>query len=297
MRATGSKLLSHSKKKHGFHTDLNRPPPTTPSLPPPPANTDSGPPPDLTVTVDGSCGKSTTCLGSTWGNCCSSHGWCGVGPEYCSVDAGCQKNFGQCGNNAGVLPPLPPPPPPPTLKSSTDGTCGNGVTCLKSDYGNCCSKYGFCGSSTPYCSEDMGCQKAFGTCGFGNAAPPPLQPSPPPPPPPPPAPAPAALKTSTDGVCGNGKTCSNSVFGSCCSSSSWCGSTSAYCSEDMGCQSAFGTCGKKSQTVSADGRCSSEVTCLGSSFGGCCSKYNYCGRTDGHCEMSEGCQSSSGECR
>lgn len=46
---------------------------------------------------DGRCGrdfgtdhaKETTCGGS---ECCSSHGWCGKGDEYCSVALGCQSN-------------------------------------------------------------------------------------------------------------------------------------------------------------------------------------------------------------
>ncbi|KAI2630521.1 carbohydrate-binding module family 18 [Xylaria nigripes] len=51
--------------------------------------------------------------------------------------------------------------PTSTLKSSVDGTCGNGFTCDGSSYGNCCSQYSFCGSSTDYCST--GCQKQFGS--------------------------------------------------------------------------------------------------------------------------------------
>ncbi|KAK4182532.1 hypothetical protein QBC35DRAFT_546938 [Podospora australis] len=49
---------------------------------------------------------------------------------------------------------------------STDGTCGNGVTCSGSRYGNCCSQFGFCGSNSDYCLSD-GCQPAFGLCGAG----------------------------------------------------------------------------------------------------------------------------------
>ncbi|KAI1432733.1 carbohydrate-binding module family 18 [Xylaria sp. CBS 124048] len=48
-----------------------------------------------------------------------------------------------------------------TLQPSVDGTCGNGFTCDGSAYGNCCSQYGFCGSSDDYCLA--GCQTKFGS--------------------------------------------------------------------------------------------------------------------------------------
>jgi hypothetical protein len=50
-----------------------------------------------------------------------------------------------------------------TLTVSTDGSCGSGVTCQGSTFGNCCSQYSYCGSTSDYCSS--GCQTAFGTCG------------------------------------------------------------------------------------------------------------------------------------
>ena len=48
------------------------------------------------IRSDGRCGRDfltswgseTTC---GYGSCCSSHGWCGVGEEYCSVAMGCQS--------------------------------------------------------------------------------------------------------------------------------------------------------------------------------------------------------------
>ncbi|KAI6382716.1 hypothetical protein MCOR25_000527 [Pyricularia grisea] len=50
---------------------------------------------------------------------------------------------------------------------SVDGSCGgaNNATCLGSEFGNCCSMYGYCGSTVPYCGQ--GCNTKFGTCG-GN---------------------------------------------------------------------------------------------------------------------------------
>ncbi|KAI1331144.1 carbohydrate-binding module family 18 [Xylariaceae sp. FL0255] len=45
---------------------------------------------------------------------------------------------------------------------STDGSCGIGVTCQGSSYGNCCSSYGYCGASIAYCGS--GCNPEFGSC-------------------------------------------------------------------------------------------------------------------------------------
>ncbi|OAL44264.1 hypothetical protein IQ07DRAFT_481616, partial [Pyrenochaeta sp. DS3sAY3a] len=48
---------------------------------------------------------------------------------------------------------------------SVDGSCGatgGGQTCGGSVFGNCCSEYGYCGSTDIYCGT--GCQSGFGTC-------------------------------------------------------------------------------------------------------------------------------------
>ncbi|KAK5654287.1 hypothetical protein OQA88_7464 [Cercophora sp. LCS_1] len=56
------------------------------------------------ISLDGACGPAWTCVGSTFGDCCSEYGFCGSGPEYCGSD------------------------PPPDV--SVDGSCGpeNGDT-------------------------------------------------------------------------------------------------------------------------------------------------------------------------
>lgn len=112
---------------------------------------------------------------------------------------------------------------------STDGSCGSGKgTCAGSTFGNCCSQYGWCGSSTDHCSA--GCNSAFGTCtGTGGSGGGSTTPAP-------------AKKVSTDGTCGTqgGATCAGSTFGNCCSQYGWCGSTSGHCGS--GCQSGSGTC-------------------------------------------------------
>ncbi|KAL5117079.1 hypothetical protein ACEQ8H_005038 [Pleosporales sp. CAS-2024a] len=47
---------------------------------------------------------------------------------------------------------------------STDGSCGGygSIVCKGSGFGDCCSQYGWCGSSAEYCST--GCQLEYGTC-------------------------------------------------------------------------------------------------------------------------------------
>lgn len=54
-------------------------------------------------------------------------------------------------------------PPSSGLEISLDGSCGDGVTCLGSEYGDCCSEHSFCGSTGDYCLA--GCQAEFGKCG------------------------------------------------------------------------------------------------------------------------------------
>ncbi|SRR6266536_151439 len=51
----------------------------------------------LMVSVDAKCGPGTgkTCMGSKFGPCCSSKGWCGNTTDYCAVTK-CQAGFGTC---------------------------------------------------------------------------------------------------------------------------------------------------------------------------------------------------------
>ncbi|KAF2714866.1 carbohydrate-binding module family 18 protein [Pleomassaria siparia CBS 279.74] len=99
----------------------------------------------------------------------------------------------------------------PTNKISTDGQCGtNGLTCLGTSFGNCCSSSNWCGSSDAHCGT--GCQSGFGNCGIVS---PTTTTS---------APTPGATQIiSTDATCGStgGFTCQGSAFGNCCSSAGW----------------------------------------------------------------------------
>jgi hypothetical protein len=94
---------------------------------------------------------------------------------------------------------------------------------------------------------------------------------------------------STDGRCGpnyGGTVCEGSAFGDCCSPTSWCGSTAAYCGS--GCQG--GLCLKRAPTT--DGTCgigNYGSTCEGWAAGSCCSASGFCGNTEAYC--GGGCQS------
>jgi len=200
-----------------------------------------------------------------------------------------------------------------SMKVSTDGRCGpknGGATCPS---GQCCSKYGYCGTTTDhcvkYCLQDYGScdntsnantntkSKTSATTTTTAAA------------------ASSNVPVSTDGRCGaknGGTACPN---GQCCSKYGYCGSTSAYC--DKGCQVGFGNCNnnsssstakpttttKKSTTtkssastgtlkVTTDGRCGANFGICPS--GQCCSKYGYCGTTTAYC--GKNCQSNYGQC-
>jgi len=98
---------------------------------------------------DGTCGgrKKYTCPN---GQCCSKYNFCGSSSSYCR--SGCQKRFGACYGKKG---------PVSSGKISPDYTCGgsNGYNCPSN---LCCSRYGWCGSTSAYCRR--GCQSLFGKC-------------------------------------------------------------------------------------------------------------------------------------
>ncbi|TKW50087.1 Chitin deacetylase [Colletotrichum tanaceti] len=306
----------------------------------------------LAVSRDGSCGATgaKTCQGSVFGNCCSKNGWCGSTAAYCGT--GCQSKYGTCGSQSSsssvgsgtasntrssapssgtgtrsATGSSSAPSSTSTRPVSTDGQCGvgKGRQCTGSAFGNCCSQYNFCGSTSGHCGT--GCQSAFGTCNAGSAssagssagsssrassaaaggsstasstgalptssAPTGVSST-----------NPAAAtntRLSTSGECGgtNGFNCLGSNFGDCCSPYNYCGNTTAHC--DTGCQSTFGRCsGSGTGTnvqVSLNGNCgpaNGGASCAGSSFGNCCSSYGYCGSSSAFCGT--GCQSGFGTC-
>lgn len=122
----------------------------------------------------------------------------------------------------------------------------------------------------------------------------------------------AGLQYSQDGKCGpaNGNLLcdpNSTVYtGTCCSQYGWCGNTPAHCG--TGCQSGCNNGAQPSSVQPAstpsaapgqpaprsDGRCGKDfgnTPCdANGPYGGCCSAYGYCGVTDGHCLIANGCQ-------
>ncbi|PLB44169.1 hypothetical protein P170DRAFT_416613 [Aspergillus steynii IBT 23096] len=147
-----------------------------------------------TVSENGTCGPSyanTICEGSSFGDCCSTSGYCGTGVEYCRpgncVSGACEPNNG----------------------ATTNGTCGPDwgyTTCSNPSFGRCCSVYGYCGNGKEFCGPglcysgecdpDMGGPSINGECGPSFAG---------------------------------SKSCTGTQFGDCCSVNGYCGSSDDYC--------------------------------------------------------------------
>jgi len=162
--------------------------------------------------------------------------------------------------------------------------CGKGVGSCKE--GECCSQYGYCGTTSDYCENTLGCQTAYGTC----------------------------YASTSNGRCGKdyGR-CSKPYH--CCSKSGYCGEGDDYCG--TGCQSAYGLCGAETmvqedyvewvtetvtetvyvyvEEVEDSRECGSDVM-KKCPTGKCCSKYGYCGTSESYCEVSKGCQAAFGDC-
>eukprot|EP00833_Pecoramyces_ruminatium_P005133 jgi/Orpsp1_1/1179165/evm.model.c7180000068259.1 len=169
-------------------------------------------------------------------------------------------------------------------KISTNGKCGKNYG--KCPSGECCSKYGYCGTSDKHCGT--GCQSEFGQC--------------------------SSSKISTNGQCG--EKYGQCPSGKCCSKYGYCGTSDKHCG--TGCQSEFGQCNssskkttststkkstktttkttkttKTSLPTSTNGKCGKKYGKCPS--GECCSQYGWCGTTSAHCKS--GCQSEFGKCK
>ncbi|KAK6096253.1 hypothetical protein MT418_004105 [Batrachochytrium dendrobatidis] len=101
---------------------------------------------DPLLTSGGNCPSE----GRNCGNeCCSQYGWCGTTNDYCGL--GCQSAFGRCDNG------------------NRNGGGGNGGKCPNAGRNcgsECCSRYGYCGTTNDYCGG--GCQSSFGSCNGGG---------------------------------------------------------------------------------------------------------------------------------
>ncbi|ORX75620.1 hypothetical protein BCR32DRAFT_210153, partial [Anaeromyces robustus] len=180
--------------------------------------------------------------------CCSKYGYCGTSSDYCDISSGCQSEFGECTNNI--------------IKTSTvKGMCGKEYG--KCPSGQCCSKYGHCGTTSEYCTISTGCQSEFGECQIDIVSP-------------------------VIGRCG--KDYGNCPLGKCCSKYGYCGTTADYCNATKGCQSEYGMC--VINFISVSGKCGVQYGKCPS--GQCCNKDGYCGTGENYCNV--GCQSRFGIC-
>jgi len=158
------------------------------------------------ISTNGRCGVDNGNMDCPSGQCCSKYGWCGIGDVYCGV--GCQEEYGTCEKTKFYKPHL----------ISTDRRCGvyHGDTDCPS--GQCCSSYGWCGTSDKYCGK--GCQEEYGMCNSKKPD--------------------NYVTIYTYGSCGpdnGGRVC---PLGTCCSKHGWCGTGSIYCG--LGCQKKYGSC-------------------------------------------------------
>ncbi|KAL3775108.1 hypothetical protein ACHAW5_001511 [Stephanodiscus triporus] len=186
-----------------------------------------------TTTSAGTCGNGLrgdgTCPDPN--DCCSIYGYCGTDAEHCSS------------------PPSSATPPPAVVDDAASagggaqsssscggGTVGNGIC---PNAGECCSEYGFCGTSIEHCAGGDGGGAASTSSSESESSPPQFQPST------------AQLEdqgaTTTTaveedassqvyGTCGNGDT-GNGICATnaeCCTSTGFCGSTLEHCADRVG---------------------------------------------------------------
>jgi len=108
---------------------------------------------------------------------------------------------------------------------------------------------------------------------------------------------------SMDGRCG--KEFGECPKGFCCSYMGWCGDSDLHCKIDEGCQSEFGECYGSVQVpkqlneqeglpISINGQCGAGIAVCPGTY--CCSHWGWCGKTEFHCEIDNGCQSEFGYC-
>ncbi|KAL2258723.1 hypothetical protein VTK26DRAFT_7855 [Humicola hyalothermophila] len=164
--------------------------------------------------------------------------------------------------------------------ASTDGTCGNGVTCVGTPWGDCCSVYGYCGAGEDYCSAEKGCQAAWGECD-GVA---------------PSSPTRRSIISTRSTVATRTTIATKTTI----TTRSTIPTTSTIVTSTST-SSSTSSAAQPTQTglaTSVDGRCGSEVqqTCKGSQFGDCCSRQNECTSSILACLPFLGCQEEYGDC-
>lgn len=116
-----------------------------------------------TISKNARCGSKyggNTCLGSSFGSCCSQYNFCGSSSDYCAPRNGCQSKYGSCDavapksssttklSSSSTATVRASPSASPAQKVSKNARCGagfGGQTCKGSEWGNCCSQYFYVG--------------------------------------------------------------------------------------------------------------------------------------------------------
>ncbi|CZR56440.1 uncharacterized protein PAC_06328 [Phialocephala subalpina] len=298
MIAAGSQVLSemtsprqHTNRSNDSHSELGR------------------------RQASGTCGPAFNNQKCDSNLCCSQFGYCGIGDYYCGEAYSCQPQYGICGNApppASTSTVSPPPPssssaapsstsitpllpittstsssvviaptsstvvsstiPSPTLLVTTNGRCGNSTTCAGSGFGSCCSQYWYCGNSIDYCG--IGCNLLFGSCGGPTL--------------------PSSSSTIPQSSSSSTPTVSSTSIPPVISTSS---TSPVVSTSSSSVPSSTPTSSPGSGLpISTDGSCGNGITCTGSTFGTCCSEYNYCGSSSDYCRTLFGCQPQFGIC-
>eukprot|EP01118_Nematostelium_gracile_P012795 TRINITY_DN472_c0_g1_i2.p1 TRINITY_DN472_c0_g1~~TRINITY_DN472_c0_g1_i2.p1 ORF type:complete len:390 (-),score=121.00 TRINITY_DN472_c0_g1_i2:68-1237(-) len=151
-------------------------PPPTPGTPPPPT-----PPPtdgscynrpelakNLNGPISGQCAGGARCAN---GQCCSEFGYCGTTGDYCNARSqgdwttkACSvPTGGQCYKSGPGL----------NLNGAinANSACGQNAPGSRCATGNCCSQYGYCGTSAEHCNANQGDWRTVSCSGANNITP------------------------------------------------------------------------------------------------------------------------------
>jgi len=162
------------------------------------------------TSTNGRCGRDYGYSSCPSGQCCSKYNHCGTSDDHCLASKGCQSEFGKCTSST---------------TTSTNGRCGKDYDYSSCPSSQCCSKYGYCGTSDEHCLASKGCQSEFGKCTSSTTTT-----------------TKKSSATSTNGRCGKDYGYSSCPSGQCCSKYSYCGTSDDHCLASKGCQSEFGKC-------------------------------------------------------
>ena len=175
---------------------------------------------DYTTDANGQSSGDGTCGNGSRGNgicpviseCCSQYGFCGTTADHCASPPSATTTQATSLSSSDVL----------ISTGGAGGTCGGGQVgngiCLNSN--ECCSQYGFCGSSSEHCGN-----LATSSTGAGTTTPLPQTSS-----------EQQQQQEQVYGTCGNGST-GNGICptnSDCCSLQGFCGTTLEHCTDKVG---------------------------------------------------------------